>query len=131
MNINNFKGRVWVDDEKRFRYCDYIPTMGFVWGMDGTPLEIGENYIQLWTGLRDVHGNDIYEGDVIKYHSYEDWGDIHGAAVNNFVFYESRIAGYVVRGTIAPHEKYVGAGLQFYAENCTVIGNMFDTPELK
>lgn len=43
MNNREIKFRVWVEDETRFRYCEFIPTMGFVWDFNGeNSAEIGE-----------------------------------------------------------------------------------------
>ena len=135
------KFRVWVDDEKRFRYCEYIPTMGFVWLITGAIgkeipqaatlefLEIGENYPQQFTGLVDKNGKDVYEGDILSSEVNEKpcnyivkWGDDRsdycGFVLNPVMKNPPRITYHIHNFKI------------WMAEGFKVIGNLIENSEL-
>lgn len=75
--MKNIKYRVWVSDENRYRYCEFVPTLGFVWNITKDInkqcaanldfLEIGENYPEKFIGSYDSKGEPIYEGDIVEY----------------------------------------------------------------
>ncbi|TEA91086.1 hypothetical protein TK35_04075 [Lacticaseibacillus paracasei] len=85
-------------------------------GNDGDP---GQFEIMQYTGLKDKNGREIYEGDVL------DIGlrNQDGKPVIAPVSYETYAAGYVLDNG--------GNGIwQRLTEDCEVIGNIFENPEL-
>ena len=68
MNDTRFKFRFWDLTEKRFVGDPEINKDGRVSCMDGiagsdTCYDV---IISQWTGMKDVGGNDIYEGDIVQ-----------------------------------------------------------------
>lgn len=103
----NMKFRVW--DKVTQRFIQRVPTGGFdtadvaldidgelFWSTEygGGKLDKDRYVIQAFTGLQDIHGKDIYEGDLVKftYQTYEyefeeDSGEVY---FNEGIFYFSR-----------------------------------------
>ena len=62
----DLKFRLWLPERKKFMFCEYIPTIGFVWATLGEELEFEEGTPQQWTGLKDSNGLLIWEEDIVK-----------------------------------------------------------------
>jgi uncharacterized phage protein (TIGR01671 family) len=77
-----------------------------------------QNYVlEQFTGLKDRNGKEIYEGDVLTngnpVKEYEDLFEI--------VFVDGAFVGKCIRGV---------TGLSFWHDTLTVIGNIYENPEL-
>lgn len=97
-------------------------------GSDDVPLRIPEGWyrygddqdsiLQQYVGLKDKHGKEIYEGDILKCKLFNGWFDVDGYYSNVEVKYstsnhgESSQSGYLI-----PLDR-------------EVIGNIFQNPEL-
>ena len=141
--MREFKFRLWSIEEKQF----IAPNILEVFNESGdlTPfkyIKTGklnplympvENYIiQQYTGLTDSKGNRIYEGDIIKEHHFEDWGDKIGYEYIGIVVYKEYsddilYAGYKTIPAKNQNTKFRGNAIQ---SDCEVIGNIFENPEL-
>jgi uncharacterized phage protein (TIGR01671 family) len=87
---------------------------------------------QQYTGLTDSKGNHIYEGDIIKEHHFEDWGDKIGYEYIGIVVYKEYsddilYAGYKTIPAKNQNTKFRGNAIQ---SDCEVIGNVFENSEL-
>jgi len=92
----------------------------------------GRLIFQQYTGLTDSKGNHIYEGDIIKEHHFEDWGDKIGYEYIGIVVYKEYsddilYAGYKTIPAKNQNIKFRGNAIQ---SDCEVIGNIFENPEL-
>ena len=85
-----------------------------------------------YTGLNDSKGKEIYEGDIVKEHHFEDWGDKIGYEYIGIVVYKEYsddilYAGYKTIPAKNQNTKFRGNAIQ---SDCEVIGNIFENPEL-
>ena len=125
-----FKFRIYSFISKSFIYFDIYD---YPQGIAG-----GVSEPQQYTGLKDSKGNEIYEGDIIKEHHFEDWGnDTVGYEYRGVVRYmtrhnygfndELKFSGFVTFPNLEENQKYIGNPLQ---TNCEIIGNIFEHKHL-
>lgn len=99
------------------------------WFIDGRQVfyEGYENFVLMqFTGLHDKNGKEIYEGDIIK---------VDNSPCNCKVSWSDKYASFVLtrEDWIFRHYCCHGGILLFgeaYPEDCEVIGNIYESPEL-
>ena len=125
------QGKDWHEKQVR----DIVPVSWFLQDHNNNL----ENYIVTqYTGLNDKNNKEIYEGDIIKEHHFEDWGnDTVGYEYRGVVRYmtrhnygfndELKFSGFVTFPNLEENQKYIGNPLK---TNCEVIGNICQHSEL-
>jgi len=84
--------------------------------------------IQQFTGLKDKNSREIYEGDILKFKTYDGWKDDFGRYVFLKVHYHEQTASFrMTRGDI-----YRGDSFDYSdkPKEVEVVGNIFENPEL-
>lgn len=80
--------------------------------------------IQQFTGLKDKNGQEIYEGDIVKFRSYEDWGDREGhIGLYPIIWRDVENYDYYFAGWSAGYHGSIPKIVE-------VVGNIFENPEL-
>ena len=119
--MRDIKFRAWNTDEDRYVDGFSIRSDGVIcspWGKDKP-----EWILEQFTGLRDKNGREIYEGDIIRDETFKK--DIYDIMV---VGWENDAASFVLikNGWVFMH--YFGESSN--PEDCIVIGNIHENPEL-
>lgn len=119
MNNREIKFRFWKPEEKRWvnfpsrnGICSFEPLISNVY------TDCNYFIIQQFTGLKDKHSREIYEGDIIQLenapYKYEVvWNKWHWGIDSKGI-----VADFIQGFTIAVEER------------CIVIGNIFENPDL-
>lgn len=84
-------------------------------------LKILYKYEGQFTGLQDRNGRDIFEGDIVR-------STICTEFVYEVAYDDERFASFGLRRKQDAFMHYFGEAIE--ADECEVIGNVFDNPEL-
>lgn len=83
------------------------------------------NFIPMqFTGLHDKNGNEIYEGDILRYSQYVDhgqWGETVDGGTVQVTWLEERAAFYPF---------CIWSSYNDQLKSCEIIGNIYKNPEL-
>jgi len=140
--MRTIKFRVWCKTTKHFTDIPFYSCSGgqLLWHHTGNQITIsniddGDYVIQQYTGLKDKNGKEIYEGDVLEEHHFEDWGDKEGFDYFGVVRYKTypndsmvlQLAGYVTYPNAEENKNYGGNRISL---DCEVVGNIFENKDL-
>lgn len=104
---------VWVHGDLERSRCDDT-TRIHTYDVDGAydaQYEVNPCTVGQYTGLKDVNGKEIYEGDIVRYIEAND--EITTKQV------------YFIEGAFSPLTEIIWMG----DAECEVIGNIYDNPE--
>lgn len=145
--MTRFKFRVWDDHQKEWiTDCDlYMTATGEVYfgDVNNPPIvHVKQEWVSFSTGIRDINGRGIYEGDILKVWKNDDYipnRDSGGGIVDydiqegfsqlGVVSFKNAWFVYETKKHLAGQEKTIFAPLDFHA-NCKVIGNKYEHPHL-
>jgi len=135
--MREIKFRYYDSTIKQFIYSDEFSYPGICERLEmffGKARNYSEDVIQQFTGLKDKNGQDIYEGDILKEHHYEDWGDEEGFEYVGVVRHRSysndagnQFSGFVTYPNLRENKGYAGTPIKV---DCEVIGNIFENTDL-
>lgn len=119
------KFRAWESKEKRWAAHRIMPVLkGLIERLtlkDCLPIS-GRLIIEQYTGLKDRHGTEIYEGDIVK------WLDGLGEYTNFVVEWQENRARFCLRNEYSHYDyEDINDKKKPYIE---VIGNINENPEL-
>ncbi|AFM73761.1 hypothetical protein BUY73_01090 [Staphylococcus epidermidis] len=125
--MDNMKFRAWDKDERAMLDVHGInfDAQG-IWTneliddeSDGNFIFLDDVVLMQSTGLRDINGTEIYEGDIVRYNRGISW------SVEKFPYVvKNSMEGFVFEYGLIQHS------LSKKIEYVTVIGNIYENPEL-
>lgn len=117
--MREIKFRAWDKDLKEMLFIDNIFNMTEKFSERG---KLGYFILQQFTGLKDKNGKEIYEGDIVETNG------IDGKLRWVFKYIEEDCGVY---GGFNPEPvNYNLSSIHNNIENCEVIGNIFENPDL-
>lgn len=127
--MREIKFRAWDKENKAFMpsegyaICDG-DVMGLRYGNEMEDVLTDQIELMQYTGLKDVHGVDIYEGNIVK------WGDQpngHESPIRIGVVELNPDIQFITNAGIFEYGRFAYKETNKYL---TVIGNKFENPEL-
>ena len=138
--MDRLKFRVWNKELKRWLTPDEwllnfngkLQFVHYYSGFDGDVTEADESLytIQQWTGLKDINGDDIYEGDILHINVT---GTLLIFSTGNYsavVVWSENNLGYCLHILGKDIRKFNGSLYKDNGRIYKVIGNVFQNPEL-
>ena len=86
--------------------------------------DVQEETIGQFTGLYDYNGNEIYEGDILRYIQWE-----NNEEVLYYITFEEEMGSFVLQKPTLKHKDNISQ-LAIYGLKLEVVGNIHDNPEL-
>lgn len=115
------KFRVWDKDLKKIRPADLIDLMKQISAYNISDLTINIVFMQS-TGMSDINGVDIFEGDIVKPVSFASWIGV--------VKYSPENAAYILDDNNNEFVKGENVYLSQFNDGLEVLGNIYENPEL-
>lgn len=130
MNTDRFKFRVWSTKHNCYQeYCSFDLTMEgrLIDGAGNTENNGREDLIiEQCTGLRDINGKLIYEGDIVRFVKQRGYYTQKGA-IYTIEFGVFRFCGFGWRN--CPEHDVEFALTESAAKKCEIIGNIHEQKE--
>ncbi|WP_353891476.1 YopX family protein [Latilactobacillus sakei] len=129
--MREIKFRAWDKENKAFMpsegyaICDG-DVMGLRYGNEMEDVLTDQIELMQYTGLKDMYGRDIYEGDVVNV----TWSRDDTEGENYAIAYDPNNDGYSAFDFVDWYEDMNGLSCAYIDGQITVIGNGFENPEL-
>ena len=129
--MREIKFRAWDKENKAFMpsegyaICDG-DVMGLRYGNEMEDVLTDQIELMQYTGLKDVNGKPIYEGDIVNV----TWSRDDTEGENYAIAYDPNNDGYSAFDFVDWYEDMNGLSCAYIDGQITVIGNGFENPEL-
>jgi hypothetical protein len=120
------KYRVWCKDKNEWeRHPVFLDTSGNIWHFQNgcaIPIKPENHNVCFFTGLLDINGKEIYEGDIILYKDSDETREVGTIEWNDY----DRAWGFIRKNSncLMGHN-FIGYGVEI-----EILGNIYENSEL-